>query len=159
LVLGYFAFHDGSAFLPRQFQVGVIENVNEEHLKKAVWLFPIYLFVINIFVIPIAFGGKLVFQNMPIDADTFVLALPLHFNKPLLSMLVFLGGFSAATSMIIVETIALSTMVSNNLVMPFYLGNKILRPQLINPFEEPFYIFGDLVLFLFYYLPIYMINM
>ncbi|MFY7734139.1 MAG: ATP-binding protein [Bacteroidia bacterium] len=117
-------------FLPRQFQVGVIENVNEEHLKKAVWLFPIYLFVINIFVIPIAFGGKLVFQNMPIDADTFVLALPLHFNKPLLSMLVFLGGFSAATSMIIVETIALSTMVSNNLVMPFLFRQQNFKTSI-----------------------------
>ncbi len=105
-------------FLPRQFQVGVIENVSEEHLKKAVWLFPLYLFIINIFVIPIAFGGKLIFYNMSVDADTYVLALPLHFNKPILSMLVFIGGFSAAASMIIVETIALSTMVSNNLVMP-----------------------------------------
>ncbi|MBJ7428913.1 MAG: histidine kinase, partial [Bacteroidia bacterium] len=78
----------------------------------------LYLFIINIFVIPIAFGGKLIFYNMNIDADTYVLALPLHFNKPILSMLVFIGGFSAAASMIIVETIALSTMVSNNLVMP-----------------------------------------
>ena len=111
-------------FLPRQFQVGVIENVKEEHLKKAVWLFPLYLFVINIFVIPIAFGGKIIFQNMSVDADTYVLALPLHFNKPLLSMMVFIGGFSAATSMIIVETIALSTMVSNNLVMPIIFSQN-----------------------------------
>lgn len=120
-------------FLPRQFQVGVIENVQESHLKKAVWLFPLYLLVINIFVIPIAFGGKLILGNMSIDADTYVLALPLHFNHPLLSMLVFIGGFSAATSMIIVETIALSTMVSNNLIMPVmfsqgWFNNSAERP-------------------------------
>lgn len=120
-------------FLPRQFQVGVIENVEEAHLKKAVWLFPLYLLVINIFVIPIAFGGKLILGNTPVDADTYVLALPLHFDSPMLSMFVFIGGFSAATSMIIVETIALSTMVSNNLIMPVifsrgWFNNRTERP-------------------------------
>lgn len=105
-------------FLPRQFQVGVIENISEDHLKKAVWLFPLYLFIINLFVIPIAFGGKLIFQGANINPDTFVLAIPQFFNKDALSLLVFIGGFSAAASMIIVETIALSTMVSNNIVMP-----------------------------------------
>jgi len=104
-------------FLPRQFQVGVIENVSEKHLKKAVWLFPLYLLLINIFVLPIAFGGKLLLPATA-DADTFVLAIPLFFKHDVLSLLVFIGGLSAATSMIIVETIALSTMVSNNLVMP-----------------------------------------
>ena len=104
-------------FLPRQFQVGVIENVSEKHLKKAVWLFPLYLLFINVFVLPIAFGGKLLLPATT-DADTFVLAIPLFFKHDVLSLLVFIGGLSAATSMIIVETIALSTMVSNNLVMP-----------------------------------------
>ncbi len=105
-------------FLPRQFQVGVVENINEYHLKKAVWLFPLYLFIMNLFVIPIAFGGKLLFQDSQINPDTFVLAIPQFFNKDELSLFVFIGGFSAAASMIIVETIALSTMVSNNIVMP-----------------------------------------
>lgn len=104
--------------LPRQFQVSVVENIKEDHLKKAVWLFPLYLLIINLFVIPIAFGGKLLLGNSGIDADTYVLALPLLFKQHELSLLVFIGGFSAAASMIIVETIALSTMVSNNLVMP-----------------------------------------
>lgn len=107
--------------LPRQFQVSVIENVQEKHLKKAAWLFPLYLLIINFFVLPIAIGGKLIFSDGSVDADTFVLALPMHYNNHVLSLLVFIGGFSAATSMIIVETIAISTMVSNNMVMPFLL--------------------------------------
>lgn len=110
-------------FLPRQFQVGVIENIKEEHLKKAVWMFPLYLLVINIFVLPLAFGGKLLLPST-VDADTYVLAIPLFFNHNVLSLAVFIGGFSAATSMIIVETIALSTMVSNNLVMPILFSRQ-----------------------------------
>jgi Na+/proline symporter/signal transduction histidine kinase len=110
-------------FLPRQFQVGVIENIKEEHLKKAMWLFPLYLLIINIFVLPIAFGGKMLLPPST-DADTYVLAIPLFFKHDILSLLVFVGGFSAATSMIIVETIALSTMVSNNLVMPILFSRE-----------------------------------
>lgn len=111
-------------FLPRQFQVSVIENVSEKHLKKASWIFPLYLLVINIFVFPIALGGLLIFQGQPVDADMYVLALPMHFGKDFLSLFIFIGGFSAATSMIIVETIAISTMFSNNLVMPLILSRK-----------------------------------
>lgn len=109
-------------FLPRQFQVSVVENVEEKHIGKASWLFPLYLLLINIFVLPLAIAGKLIFTSGTVDADTFVLALPLHFNHYWLGLLVFIGGFSAATSMIIVETIALSTMVSNNIVMPVLLS-------------------------------------
>lgn len=108
-------------FLPRQFQVSVVENVSIKHLRKATWMFPLYLLLINIFVFPIALAGKIVFSGANIDADTYVLALPLHFNQSWLGLVVFIGGFSAATSMIIVETIALSTMMSNNLVMPLFL--------------------------------------
>lgn len=109
-------------FLPRQFQVSVVENVNESHLRKAMWLFPLYLFIINIFVIPIAFGGKLLLPAS-IDADNYVLAIPLYFNQKILALLVYIGGFSAATSMIIVETIALSIMLTNSLVMPVLARN------------------------------------
>lgn len=109
-------------FLPRQFQVSVIENVSENHLRKAIWLFPLYLLLINVFVLPIALGGKLIFQDTGVDADTYVLAIPLHFDHTILGLLVFIGGFSAATGMIIVETIAISTMVSNNMVMPLLLS-------------------------------------
>jgi Na+/proline symporter/signal transduction histidine kinase len=105
-------------FLPRQFQVAVVENVNEAHLKRAVWLFPLYLLLINIFVLPIALGGLLHFAGQGVDADTFVLTLPMSHRQEGLALLVFIGGLSAATGMVIVETIALSTMVCNDLVMP-----------------------------------------
>ena len=107
--------------LPRQFQIIVVENVNEEHLNKAIWLFPLYLLAINIFVLPIAFAGVLQFAGGGIDADTFVLALPMAARQQLLTLIVYLGGMSAATGMVIVETIALSTMICNDLVMPLLL--------------------------------------
>ncbi|HPH85984.1 MAG TPA: ATP-binding protein, partial [Ferruginibacter sp.] len=116
-------------FLPRQFQVSVVENIQERHINKATWLFPLYLLLINIFVLPIALGGKLIFAGQAVDADTFVLALPLHFNQSMLGLFVFIGGFSAATSMIIVETIALSTMVSNNIAMPVFLSAQKFKPS------------------------------
>ena len=114
-------------FLPRQFQVAVVENVDEKHLSKAIWLFPLYMLAINIFVLPIAFGGLLRFPDGSVDADTFVLTLPMAEKHELLALLVFIGGLSAATGMIIVETIALSTMVCNDLVMPVLLRLRGLR--------------------------------
>lgn len=109
--------------LPHQFQVSVVENTNEKHIRKAVWLFPLYLLAINIFVLPIAMGGSVILGNNT-DADNYVLSLPLHFNQHLMSVLVYIGGFSAATSMIIVATIALSTMVSNHLFLPLVLSSR-----------------------------------
>ena len=114
-------------FLPRQFQVTVIENKDERHLNKAIWLFPLYMLAINIFVLPIAFGGLLHFPDGSVDADTFVLTLPMFEKQELLALLVFIGGLSAATGMVIVETIALSTMVCNDLVMPVLLRLRRLR--------------------------------
>jgi hypothetical protein len=114
-------------FLPRQFQVSVVENVDERHLNKAVWLFPLYLLAINIFVMPIALAGLLHFPAGTVDADTFVLALPMAERQPWLALLAFVGGLSAATGMVIVETIALSTMVCNDLVMPILLRLPGLR--------------------------------
>jgi Na+/proline symporter/signal transduction histidine kinase len=116
-------------FLPRQFQIAVIENVDENHLNRAIWLFPLYLLVINIFVLPIAFGGIMHFSDGTIDADTFVLTLPMLQHQQGLTLLVFIGGLSAATGMIIVETIALSTMVCNDLVMPLLLRIAPLQLQ------------------------------
>jgi Na+/proline symporter/nitrogen-specific signal transduction histidine kinase len=112
--------------LPRQFQIAVVENVNEEHVRRALWLFPLYLFLINIFVLPIAVGGLLQFPA-GVDADTFVLTMPMAHQQQALALLVFIGGLSAATGMVIVETIALSTMVCNDLVMPVLLRSKSLR--------------------------------
>src|SRR5438045_3563155 len=114
-------------FLPRQFQVTVIENLNEKHLNKAIWVFPVYMLAINVFVLPIAFGGLLRFPSGAVDADTFVLTLPMAEKHELLALLVFIGGLSAATGMVIVETIALSTMVCNDLVMPVLLRLPGLR--------------------------------
>ena len=104
-------------FLPRQFHVMVVENSSYEHIKKAMWLFPLYLFLINIFVLPIAYGGLLLGGTLQ-NADYFVLSIPLKQGYPMLALLAFIGGFSAATAMIIVESLALSTMVMNSLVMP-----------------------------------------
>jgi PAS domain S-box-containing protein len=104
-------------FLPRQFHVAVVENYSADHIKKAMWLFPLYLFLINIFVLPIAYGGLLL-KDMQSAADYFVLSIPMHSGHPLLTIIVFIGGFSAATAMIIVESLALSTMVMNSFVMP-----------------------------------------
>jgi Na+/proline symporter/signal transduction histidine kinase len=111
-------------FLPRQFQVAVVENVNEQHLRRAVWIFPLYLLLINIFVLPIAFGGLLHFGGETVDPDTFVLSLPLAYRNEALALFVFVGGLSAATGMVIVETIAVSTMICNDLVMPLLLRSR-----------------------------------
>ncbi|MGE5170019.1 MAG: ATP-binding protein [Rudaea sp.] len=114
-------------FLPRQFQIAVVENVDERHVHKAIWIFPLYLLAINLFVLPIAFGGLLLFADGAVDPDTFVLALPLQQGQTALAMLVFVGGLSAATAMVIVETIALSTMMCNDLAMPLLLRLRLLR--------------------------------
>jgi len=113
--------------LPRQFQVSVVENTDERHLAKAVWLFPLYLLAINVFVLPIAFGGRLIFAQGGVDPDTFVLTLPMAGNQEWLALFAFVGGLSAATGMVIVTSIALSTMVCNDLVMPILLRLKRLR--------------------------------
>ncbi|MCP5287790.1 MAG: histidine kinase [Burkholderiaceae bacterium] len=108
-------------FLPRQFQVIVVENVDERHLKRAAWVFPLYMWLINLFVLPIAFGGLLLAGGSAAGADAFVLSLPLTHGAEALALLAFVGGLSAATGMIIVEAIAVSTMVCNDLVMPVLL--------------------------------------
>ena len=104
-------------FLPRQFQMSVVENYDEAHVTKALWLFPLYLFLINIFVLPIAFAGILkgVTEHR---ADYFVLTLPLKYGNHFLSLFAFIGGFSAAMSMMIVSSIALSTMIMHSIIMP-----------------------------------------
>ena len=108
-------------FLPRQFQVAVVENSDERHIQRAIWLFPLYLLLINLFVLPIALAGVLTFGAGGVDADTFVLTLPMALGQPWLALFVFIGGLSAATGMVIVETIALATMVSNDLLLPALL--------------------------------------
>ncbi len=106
--------------LPRQFQVMVVENVHEQHLRRAAWVFPLYLLLINVFVLPIAVGGLLHFGSAT-GAENFVISLPLAAGQSALALLVFIGGLSAATGMVIVEAIAVSTMVCNELVLPWLL--------------------------------------
>ncbi|NMF87311.1 EAL domain-containing protein [Aromatoleum petrolei] len=115
-------------FLPRQFQVAVIENVDETHVNRAIWLFPLYFLLFDLFVLPIAFAGLLQFgPDGAVSPETFVLALPMAAQREALALLVFVGGFAAATGMVVVEVIALSTMVCNDLVMPILLRVKALR--------------------------------
>lgn len=109
--------------LPRQFHVAVTENNNEKELKWAVWMFPLYLVLINLFVIPIAAAGMLRFGSA-IDADIFVLALPMTADQPFFTMAAFIGGLSAATAMVIVASVALAIMISNDLVIPLVLRRR-----------------------------------
>ncbi|MEY4697782.1 MAG: hypothetical protein RIT14_2210, partial [Pseudomonadota bacterium] len=106
--------------LPRMFQVMVVEDGDEKHLARASWAFPLYLMAMSLFIVPIAVIGL---ERMPSGSnpDMFVLTLPLAEGQGALAMLAFLGGFSSATSMVIVEAIALATMVSNHIVMPVWL--------------------------------------
>jgi Na+/proline symporter/signal transduction histidine kinase/CheY-like chemotaxis protein len=110
--------------LPRQFHVAVVENNNEGEIKRAVWLYPVYLVLINLFVVPIALAGLLTFPTGSVDSDMFVLALPLQSGSNLFTIVAFVGGLSAATAMVIVESVALSIMVSNDLIMPLVLQRR-----------------------------------
>lgn len=119
--------------LPRQFHVSVVENNRERHLKTALWVFPLYLFIFNLFVFPIAWGGNVLFEGEVKNADTYSLLIPQFFNNTFLTTIVFLGGFSAAISMIIVSSISLSTMLSNNLLIPYtFLGKLKNEAQEVN---------------------------
>lgn len=110
--------------LPRQFHVTVVENHSESEIKRAAWLFPIYLVLINLFVVPIALAGLLTFPAGGVDSDMYVLALPLSAGSAFFTVAAFVGGLSAATAMVIVESVALAIMVSNDLVVPFVLQQR-----------------------------------
>ena len=115
--LSFFAI----VLLPRQFHVSVVENHGEAEIRRAAWMFPLYLVAINLFVLPIAMAGLLTFPASQVDSDMFVVALPLRAHSELVTLLAFIGGLSAATAMVIVETVALAIMVSNDLVVPLVL--------------------------------------
>jgi Na+/proline symporter len=106
--------------LPRQFYVMVVENSDESHLKKAMWLFPLYLLLMNLFVPAIAWGGLIL--NTTGIKDAFILSIPYAQHQDLLVIFVFIGGASAATAMILVESVAVGTMMLNDLEMPYLLG-------------------------------------
>lgn len=107
--------------LPQQFHMIMIENHHQQELKTARWLYPSYLILINIFVLPIAMAGQLTFPGGGVDADTYVLTIPLFYQQAWLGVLVYIGGLAAATSMVIVAAIVLSTMLSTEVVNPIML--------------------------------------
>lgn len=110
--------------LPRQFHVMVVENRSEAELRRAVWLYPLYLVAINLFVVPIALAGLILFADGGVDSDMFVLSLPLSEGANVIAVIAFLGGLSAATAMVIVETVALAIMISNDLAVPLLLRGR-----------------------------------
>lgn len=107
--------------LPRQFHMLVIENNNEDHIRQAMWKFPAYMFLITLFVTPIAMAGLLLNNGDTTAADFFVLQLPLQNGQNWLAIFVYIGGFSAATGMVIVESMAMATMLLNHLFVPVLL--------------------------------------
>ncbi len=104
-------------FLPRQFHVMVVENSDQEHLKKAMWLFPLYMLLINLFVPAVAWGGLLLGEAG--RADMFMVSIPISQGQELLALLVFIGGTSAATAMVLVSAVTVGTMMLNDLEMPY----------------------------------------
>ena len=109
----------------------MIENTRENHVNTAVWLFPLYLLLFNVFVYPIAWGGNILFDGQNVNSDTYSLLIPQFFDNKTLTVMVFLGGFSAAISMIVVSSIGLSTMVSNNLIIPYGLLGRLQHNEQI----------------------------
>jgi Na+/proline symporter/serine phosphatase RsbU (regulator of sigma subunit) len=108
-------------FQPRQFHMMVIENSDEEHIRDAMWGFSVYTFFIILFAMPIALGGSIMNGGNTATADFFIIHLPLETGHHWIALLVFIGGFSAAAGMVMVESVVLATMVLNHLVMPIIL--------------------------------------
>jgi Na+/proline symporter/signal transduction histidine kinase len=119
-----FLSFSAALLLPRQFHVAVVENNSEADIRLAAWMFPLYLILINLFVVPIAAAGLLLLPPPGVDPDQYVLQLPILGNAPVLAIGAFIGGLSAATAMVIVETVALSIMVCNGLVVPLLLRHR-----------------------------------
>jgi len=113
--------------LPRQFQVAVIECQNPNDLRPARWLFGGYLALITVLVVPITLAGQAVLGASGVSPDTYILALPLALEQETLALIVYIGGFSAATGMVIVASVALATMVSNDLIVPLLLRSGALH--------------------------------
>lgn len=123
LTVGFLSFL-AMILLPRQFHVAVVENNGEAELRRAAWMFPVYLVAINLLVVPIAATGLLVSRSGS-DPDFYVLSLPIDAGSYGFAVTAFVGGLSAATAMVIVETVALSIMVSNGLLIPLLLGESV----------------------------------
>ena len=119
--------------LPRQFHTATVENRSEKHIRTAIWLFPLYMLIFNFFVFPVAWGGKVLFQNEVVNAELFSILIPQKFGNNFISLIVFLGGLSASVSMVIISSIALSIMLSNNVIIPYgWLENFKIKSESIN---------------------------
>ena len=110
--------------LPRQFHTAIVENRQEKHIKTAIWFFPLYLLIFTVFIFPIAWGGRLIFNGQNVNPEFYSILIPQHFDNTLITVLVFLGGLSSCISMIIISAITLSIMLSNNLIIPYGLLGK-----------------------------------
>lgn len=110
--------------LPRQFHTTIIENRTEKHLKTAIWLFPLYLLLLIFFVFPVAWGGKVLFAGQNVNPEFFSILIPQKFGNTIIAAMVFFGGLSACISMIIISSISLSVMLSNNIIIPYGLLNN-----------------------------------
>jgi Na+/proline symporter/signal transduction histidine kinase len=120
VLLGFFTIF----ITPQLYHVMVIENKTEKQLKRARWIYPGYLILINIFVLPIALAGQILFPAGGVNADTYILTIPMFLQQQWLSIFVYIGGLAAATSMVIVAVIVLSTMFSTELLSPILIRNR-----------------------------------
>ncbi|WP_317040513.1 ATP-binding protein [Epilithonimonas hungarica] len=111
--------------LPRQFHTTIVENRQEKHLKTAIWFFPLYLLIFNVFVFPIAWGGRIIFDGQSVNPEFYSILIPQHFGNQIITVLVFLGGLSSSISMVIISSITLSIMLSNNLIIPYSWLDKL----------------------------------
>ena len=118
--------------LPRQFHVTVVENRSEDEIKRARWLLPLYLLLINLFVVPIAAAGLLLIRPEIANPDVFVLSVPMYLDADFITVLAYIGGLSAATAMIVVESIALAIMVCNGVVVPLLLRYRVRQSEELN---------------------------
>jgi len=110
--------------LPRQFHTSIVENRQEKHIKTAIWFFPLYLLIFTIFIFPIAWGGRLIFDGQNVNPEFYSILIPQYFGNTWITVFVFLGGLSSCISMIIISAITLSIMLSNNLIIPYGLLGK-----------------------------------
>lgn len=110
--------------LPRQFHTAIIENRQEKHIKTAIWFFPLYLLIFTLFIFPIAWAGRLIFNGQQVNPEFYSILIPQHFDNTVITVLVFLGGLSSSISMIIISAITLSIMLSNNMIIPYGLLGK-----------------------------------
>lgn len=113
--------------LPRQFHVAIVENANPADVRTAAWAFPLYLFAISLFVLPVALAGLVILPG--VQPDTFMVAIPAALGWEWLGLVAFLGGLSASTGMILVGTLALGTMLGNDIVVPILGASRRFRAR------------------------------